>query len=177
MRVLIALDGSKLGENAAAAIGSWAREVGANVVLMAVRHPDDIHETYAPTGYAHALTPKGTASGQPLYEVSEPGPVSAEDRTQALERARVDTEEYLSGVADRDLEGVACKVHVEWSEETAEAIAHCAEEKNADFIAMGTHGRSGLSHALLGSVAEAVVRRSSMPVLLVREGMHLARGE
>jgi nucleotide-binding universal stress UspA family protein len=43
------------------------------------------------------------------------------------------------------------------------------EEAGADLIVMGTHGRQGLSHALIGSVAEKVVRLSPVPVLTVRE--------
>ena len=46
----------------------------------------------------------------------------------------------------------------------------------ADTIAIGTHGRSGLSRALLGSVAEALIRTSSVPVLVVRDGMRVAAG-
>ena len=37
-----------------------------------------------------------------------------------------------------------------------------------DLIAMGTHGRRGVEHLLLGSVAEGVARRSGVPVLLIR---------
>jgi nucleotide-binding universal stress UspA family protein len=47
-------------------------------------------------------------------------------------------------------------------------ILEAAREINARMIALGTHGRRGLSHVLLGSVAEQVVRRSSVPVLTVR---------
>jgi nucleotide-binding universal stress UspA family protein len=43
------------------------------------------------------------------------------------------------------------------------------EETRADLIVMGTHGRQGLSHALIGSVTEKVVRLSPIPVLTVRE--------
>ena len=39
----------------------------------------------------------------------------------------------------------------------AETIVHVAHERGADLIVMGTHGRTGLSHVLLGSVAEKVV--------------------
>ena len=44
-----------------------------------------------------------------------------------------------------------------------------AKETKADLIAMGTHGYSGLSHALLGSVTERVVRHAACPVLTIRE--------
>jgi nucleotide-binding universal stress UspA family protein len=50
----------------------------------------------------------------------------------------------------------------------AEEIAQYAEICGIDMIVMGTHGRSGLAHALLGSVAEQVVRLAPCPVLLVR---------
>jgi len=50
----------------------------------------------------------------------------------------------------------------------AETIAQFAKEQQCDQIIMGTHGRSGLKHVLMGSVATDVVRFSEVPVLLVR---------
>jgi len=50
----------------------------------------------------------------------------------------------------------------------ADTIVRIAGERNADLIVMGTHGRTGLQHVLLGSVAEKVVRLASCPVLTVR---------
>jgi nucleotide-binding universal stress UspA family protein len=47
-------------------------------------------------------------------------------------------------------------------------ILKAAGEISADLIVLGTHGRTGLPHVLLGSVAERVVRKSSCPVLTVR---------
>ena len=51
-------------------------------------------------------------------------------------------------------------------------IIRVAKEKEADLIVMATHGRSGLSHILFGSVAENVVRKSTCPVLSVRPPEH-----
>jgi nucleotide-binding universal stress UspA family protein len=51
-------------------------------------------------------------------------------------------------------------------------IIRYAKEHEIDMIVMGTHGRSGLVHVLLGSVAERVVRKSPCPVLTVRPGGH-----
>ena len=48
-------------------------------------------------------------------------------------------------------------------------IINSAKESNADMIVMGTHGRTGLSHVILGSVAERVIRISDIPVLTVRK--------
>ncbi|MDP2480082.1 MAG: universal stress protein, partial [Candidatus Palauibacterales bacterium] len=48
-------------------------------------------------------------------------------------------------------------------------ILEYAEEHDIDLIVMGTHGRRGLQHLFMGSIAEDVVRRSSCPVITVRE--------
>jgi len=50
----------------------------------------------------------------------------------------------------------------------AEEILRLAGEAHADLIVLGTHGRRGLSHFLLGSVAERVLRQAPCPVLTVR---------
>jgi nucleotide-binding universal stress UspA family protein len=47
-------------------------------------------------------------------------------------------------------------------------IVEEAERRNADLIVIGTHGRSGLSHLLLGSIAERVVQKAPCPVLTVK---------
>lgn len=51
----------------------------------------------------------------------------------------------------------------------APEIVHLAKEENVDLIVMGTHGRSGLTRLLMGSVAEHVVRRAECPVLTVKQ--------
>ncbi len=50
----------------------------------------------------------------------------------------------------------------------AEVIVAEAQAEQADLIVVGTHGRSGLPHVLLGSVAEAVIRKAPCPVLAVK---------
>lgn len=71
-----------------------------------------------------------------------------------------------------------------------EEIARYAKECEVDLIVIATHGRTGLAHVLMGSVAEKVVRRAAVPVLTVkpaamlekliseddvREGLHIPR--
>ncbi|MCH7987587.1 MAG: universal stress protein [Planctomycetes bacterium] len=51
-------------------------------------------------------------------------------------------------------------------------IIRYARENDIDLIVLGTHGRSGLAHALLGSVAEKIVRKAPCPVLTVRPDDH-----
>jgi nucleotide-binding universal stress UspA family protein len=50
----------------------------------------------------------------------------------------------------------------------ATGILQTAQERKCDLIVMGTHGRTGLGRALMGSVAEQVVRRAACPVLTVK---------
>ena len=64
---------------------------------------------------------------------------------------------------------------LQWEKKTreghaAQTITKTAEELNADLIVIGTHGRTGLTHILLGSVAERVVRTAACSVLTVRPG-------
>lgn len=51
-------------------------------------------------------------------------------------------------------------------------IIRAAKQEDADLVIVGTHGRGAIAHALLGSVAEKVVRKAPCPVLTVREGEH-----
>ncbi|MGH7392285.1 MAG: universal stress protein [Candidatus Rokuibacteriota bacterium] len=66
---------------------------------------------------------------------------------------------------------LADQAHVETRVRTGDAAAEIVEEArdgHADLIAMTTHGRSGLSRLLFGSVAETVLRRTTVPVFLKR---------
>ncbi|MBM4147622.1 MAG: universal stress protein [Lentisphaerae bacterium] len=51
-------------------------------------------------------------------------------------------------------------------------IVKTAREEKADLIVMGTHGRTGMAHVLMGSVAERVVRKAPCPVLTVKHPEH-----
>jgi nucleotide-binding universal stress UspA family protein len=51
-------------------------------------------------------------------------------------------------------------------------IIQYARNKKMDLIVLGTHGRSGLHHVLMGSVAEKVVRKAPCPVLTIRHPEH-----
>ena len=52
----------------------------------------------------------------------------------------------------------------------SQEIVDLVNKEIADLVVMGTHGRSGFSHLLLGSVAEKVMRKAPSPVMVVREG-------
>lgn len=78
-------------------------------------------------------------------------------------------ERALDEVARRAGETVPLERAVREGRPSREIVAH-AEEQDADLVVMGTHGRGGIDRLLLGSVAERVVRRASIPVTTVRHG-------
>ena len=85
----------------------------------------------------------------------------ADQAKRHLEEWRVDAERLVG----------APRVSAETAigEPAAEILA-TAQARGADLLVMGTHGRTGLEHALMGSIAERVVRRAHCPVLTVRPG-------
>lgn len=56
--------------------------------------------------------------------------------------------------------------------DAADAITRLAKAEHVDFIVMGTHGRRGITRLLMGSVAEAIMRRAPCPVLTVKQPAH-----
>lgn len=63
--------------------------------------------------------------------------------------------------------GAVCKrAEVIDAADVSQAIVKFAREQKADYVAMATHGRSGLRRLLLGSVAELVIRHAHVPVIL-----------
>lgn len=80
---------------------------------------------------------------------------------------RADSEYYIDQAMQR-----AALAHVKASSviaygDPANEIEKVAEQKHAGMIVMGTHGRTGLLHIVLGSVAEGVMRHASVPVVVV----------
>ncbi len=68
----------------------------------------------------------------------------------------------------RDMTGIVLKQVERRGISASEVILDYAAEEDIDLIVMGTHGRRGLKHLLLGSVAEEVVRRAPCPVMTIR---------
>ena len=64
--------------------------------------------------------------------------------------------------------GVETRLVEDYNDRIGAVISREAEQWLADLLVVGTHGRKGLDHLLLGSVAESVMRTANMPVLLVR---------
>lgn len=93
-----------------------------------------------------------------LLHVVKPG--AAKDELEAQLRALIP-----AGAGER---GVTTEVRIVESADAAKTIAEAAARFGADLVCIGSHGRSGLAAAVLGSVAQAVIAHSSRPVLVVR---------
>ena len=141
-RILVATDFSSGAVAAARYACELARSVGASITLL--------HVIPAPNW----LLPDGSV-------------IIADARTLAhLESATVDA---LASARSRLLDE---DVPVETTSvigAAAPEIVRFAQEGGYDLIVMGTHGRTGLKHVLLGSIAERVVRTSTLPVLTVHD--------
>jgi universal stress protein A len=139
--LLVPHDFSAQSRAAFALAEQLARRVGASLHLLHVVQPPALH----------ALTPSGG------LDLALPDVV--------VTGALLEAETILRKLADESRADV--RVHVVEGPPT-EIICQMAERLPADLIVMGTHGREGLAHLLLGSVAERTLRRAACPVLTVR---------
>ena len=91
------------------------------------------------------------------------------DEQPLLDWMRSGTRELL-GKFESEARSTGVTINASFCEpgDPAAAIVELASSGGYDLLVMGTHGRSGIRHALLGSVAEKVVRRAPCPVLTVR---------
>jgi nucleotide-binding universal stress UspA family protein len=142
-RLLVPLDGSSLAEAALGPALDLARPSQGELLLMQVVEALDSRVA------AHA-------------EMDTPPPSLSTAEQEAAAQA------YLDGVADGlRREGVAVRTLVTVGY-APEAIPEVAAAEKVDLVVMSTHGRSGLSRWVFGSVAEKVVRLAACPVLLIR---------
>lgn len=131
---------------------------GSSETRQAVEHAIDLAKDHEAT--VHALYVLNTAS----Y-----ASVSVDASWEGVsDMLREEGEAAVEAVAElARAEGVAVETSL-YSGSPSREIVRYAEEEECDLIVMGTHGRGGIDRLLLGSVAERVVRSSSVPVLTVR---------
>ena len=121
--------------------------------------------------YARTLAKRFGASLQLIHVLAEPYPLGVEGyvpdvanlRKSLLHNAHQRLATSLAAMPDDGMTGEVLVGN------PARRIIEAAASKNADLIVMGTHGRGGVAHLLMGSVAERVVRTAPCPVLTVRE--------
>jgi nucleotide-binding universal stress UspA family protein len=101
----------------------------------------------------------------PVYVL--PPPVDVVTFSFDMGKVLAEVERHLEAEQERvRAAGISCEKASLTGRPAPEILAH-AKKTAADMIVMGTHGRSGLEHAILGSVAERVVHHAPCPVLVV----------
>lgn len=152
-RMLLPLDGTPLAEQIIPHAVEVARHMNAECELLRVVQTD------VPPDYAF-LT-RGALITQRVHAMVE--------QLEAIQkRQREEAEAYLEGVANRiHATQVPAVAKVVLDEQPVKAILHEAE-KACDVVALATHGYSGLKRLWLGSVADKVLRGSTVPVLVYR---------
>jgi nucleotide-binding universal stress UspA family protein len=140
-RILVAIDFSDASEAALDYAIGLAKPLGASITVL----------------HAYELPVYGFPDGALV--------VSAEMATTIMSGAQTGLREMC---AKRAASGITLtqilRQGIPWEE-----VHRVANEVNADLIVIGTHGRTGLKHALLGSVAEKIIRTATRPVLTVHQ--------
>lgn len=140
-KVLVPLDGSSLAESVLPFVEDVARAFSASIVLF------------------HAIVP---LTAYPGFETV--APMAVGDVLQELQKQ---ADQFLSRLAD-EIKARGLVVETAASIDLAvDGILQAAKTTGAGLVALGTHGRSGLGRAVMGSVADAVVRRADLPCLLM----------
>ncbi len=147
--VVVPLDSSERAEKILPHVEALCGIKEGTVILLHVVEPP----AYTPSP---AVPPAGTGAIAPSTYM---------DQIEALEAAG---REYLSKIQTTlEAKGIDAETVLETGP-AAERIIHVAEERDADLIALASHGRTGLSRVFFGSVAAAVLHRSETPLLLIR---------
>ena len=144
-KILITTDGSAVSRHTACAGVEFARQMGADVLVLHV----------APT-YQY-----------PIYvEIVPPSYPSEDDYVAQMQRLGAEhTGSILHAAAKAGLKAEAMTA---FADSPALKIVDVAEQQQCDLVFMGSHGRSGWGHLLLGSVTNKVLSHTSKPVLVHR---------
>ena len=136
--ILIPTDGSKLAEHGVAHGLALAKSVGAKVSVIFV------------------VEPFSEMTGRFLEAVAKYAELRKEQAVTTLDHAANEAKE--TGISCETIQGINAQPH--------QAIIAAAEEKGCDLIVMSSHGRSGLSMLLIGSVTNKVLTQAKIPVLV-----------
>lgn len=145
-RIAVAVDGSKTSD---AALAEAIRLGGAmNATLLLLHVCEEMPLMMEPDGMTVLMTP------DIMQAIAEAGRVLLNKCRNTVAAAGLPVETKLIETAGGHM---------------GREIAQAAQGWGAELLVVGTHGRKGVVHLLLGSVAESVMRNASMPVLLVRD--------
>ena len=153
-KILLTNDGSELAAAAVPHAATIAKATGAPLVLLQVI--DSV---------VHVMTMMTPSTMEPMSS----GEITAGIAEEGVTAQRQEAEQNLAKIREQLLaEGVTNVTAFVAEGQLGDAIVDTAAAQGCDLIIMATHGRSGIGRAVLGSVADHVVRNSHHAVLLVR---------
>jgi nucleotide-binding universal stress UspA family protein len=181
-KIVVPLDGSALAEKALPYAANLAKMLEARLVLMRIVHhrPHQINDYRLVQGEIPTQPSPEYYNGMDQWSVStmtytpiptqseiEPLTVYSEEAEQAENALEQTRQKLINPALDFKLGPEQVQTLVVYNRPLFE-IAQVAVEQEADLIVMTTHGRSGLSRLISGSVANQVVEHSTLPVVLIR---------
>lgn len=140
-RILLPTDFSECAGAAADLAAQLAKRLGAAIQLVTVVDTSPLLEAYGDVAFRNERI--------------------ADIRAKAREQLDRFSQQHLAGLEHVDEQVCDGNTFLE--------ILQAARDADCNLIVLGTHGRTGLAHLIIGSVAEKVVRQSPIPVLTVRQ--------
>ena len=145
-KILIPIDGSPFSEASIPYVKELAKETGGEIILLRVSEPPVLSADRSP-------------AIKPSWE---------EYRDILMTEIQRQAEEYMEGIkANIEKSGIKVSSQAILGK-AAESILQVAKKENINLIAMTTHGRTGVSRWVYGSVASRIVEESLQPVMLIR---------
>ena len=150
-KVLVPLDGSDLAEEVLDRVAELAKKLASTLIL--VQAIDSLSQRLVAL---NGIEPAGAV------------PANVEAVEEAIDVEKASAQSYLARMkAHLSSEGLEVETYL-GEGQPVEVILDLATKEGAGLIAMTTHGRGGLGRLVFGSVSDAVLRHSTVPVLLLR---------
>lgn len=144
--LVVAVDGSNTAMNALKHAAGLANAIQSKLTLVNVANPAE-YMALAPEFLQHeSYEAAAVAQGNEVLELAE---------KTALDLGVAEVAKHLL-VANKG------------AREMAQELVDYADSQGADLLVLGTHGRTGLMHLLMGSFAETVMRQSHLPLMVIR---------
>jgi nucleotide-binding universal stress UspA family protein len=163
--ILIPLDGSALSERALPLASELAQRLNARLVLVCVAGSASGLDSSFTAEDRQAIAAQYSGVTEENHLLSTHGQMA--EHAQGQMRVIAEAERYLANVAARMAEqGVVVEETIPYGEATRGILTEI-DLRSVDLVVMSTHGRTGLNRLISGSVAQELLARSPVPVLLV----------
>jgi nucleotide-binding universal stress UspA family protein len=144
-KILVCLDGSKLGEQILPYATEEALHFKSKVVLIRV--------------VMRLIT---------VPEPAQPGYIPVPELAEQIKKEEKEAKQYLESVAQKMREKGIEVESIVLSGIPGDVIVRYADKNSIDLIAMATHGRSGIERIVFGSAADTILRKTSLPILVIK---------